>query len=157
MRTCLISIILFCISFATLKADNTKLIVSFKDGNKIAYILDKKPKLTFSNSNLVVAIDDINVDYPLEGILQWSYEDNDITAIANRYKSDDISLCYSKDRIVIMPHKKDCTFLLSSTNGVLVFQTKVKAEEQFVFPLSNLNSGVYIVTVNGISNKITKQ
>lgn len=144
-------------SFASLKAENTKLIVSFKDGNKIAYILDKKPKLTFSNSNLVVAIDDINVDYPLEGILQWSYEDNDVTTITNRYQSDDISFCYSKDKIVIMAHKKESTFLLSSINGVLVFQTRIKAEEQFVFPLSKLNSGVYIVTVNGISNKITKR
>lgn len=157
MRTYLIPIILFFVSFAPLKADNTKLIVSFKDGNKVAYKLNKKPKLIFSNNNLVVAIDDINVDYPLEGILQWSYEDNDVTAIANRYQSDDISFSYSIGRIVIMPHKKDCTFLLSSMNGVLIFQTKIKAEEQFVFPLSKLNSGVYIITVNGISNKITKR
>ena len=44
-----------------------------------------------------------------------------------------------------------------SLNGSLVFKKTVYHNGEYAFPLSNLNTGIYLVNVNGIIYKIQKK
>lgn len=64
---------------------------------------------------------------------------------------------YDSGKMVVSGHMKaGTTVTLYTLNGVPVQQTTVQRDGDYAFPLSGLNAGVYLLSVNGRTLKITK-
>lgn len=150
-----ILLFLLCLPFATSKAnDNMKIVLLHKNGNRISYLLNKKPKLSFTNADIVVSIDNTSIDYPLCDILQLSYEDESVTSVSEIDK-EDVMFSFDNQSLSVTT-STNCTVTLFSTNGDILLQERFKAGKN-KFSLSSFNSGIYILNVNGVSTKIIKR
>ena len=145
---------LFCIS---IMANDLKreLVVWEKDGTKVTYMLYRKPKVTFGETELVITINGIEESYPLESISRFTYEDNattdieDLETASQTYKFNDEYLLFSN-------LKASSCIAIYSIEGMLIFQEYIHNNE-YVFPLSQLTTGVYVVNVNNLTYQIIKR
>ena len=134
----------------------TQLVVWAKDGTMVVYALAEKPKVTFTETDLVITANGVEVNYSLENMARFTYEDNDATAITN-LQTDKTSIKLDGDALLFPALKANSTVSLHTLNGTLVFNKTVKVAGEYSFPLSDLNAGVYVVTVNGLTCKIVKR
>ena len=132
----------------------TQLVVWAKDGTQVAYVLAEKPKVTFTDTDLVITSNGVEVNYSLDNMARFTYEDNTTTAITN-LQTGKASVKLDGESLLFPALKANSTVSLYSLNGTLIFQKKIQEDGKYAFSLSNLNTGVYIVKVNGITYKIT--
>lgn len=134
----------------------TQLVVWAKDGTQVAYALAEKPKVTFTETDLVITANGVEVNYTLENMARFTYEDNTSTAITN-LQTDESSFKLNGESLLFPALKANSTVSVYSLNGTLVFKKTVSQNGEYAFPLSNLNAGVYMVNVNGLTYKIVKR
>lgn len=140
------------------KAENnpTNLVVWAKDGTKVAYALAEKPKVTFTETDLVITAKGVEVNYSLENMARFTYESNDESAIIN-LQTDESPFKLTGESLLFSALKANSTVSVYFLNGTLVFKKTVRQNGEYTFPLSNLNAGVYMVNVNGLTYKIMKR
>lgn len=134
----------------------TNLIVWAKDGTKVAYAFAKKPKVTFTETNLVITIDDIEVNYSLENMIRFTYEYTKETAVRD-LQDNEVSFKLDGNSLLFPDLDANSTIALYALNGTLIFKKTIPASGKYSFPLTNLNTGVYVVEVNGLTYKIIKK
>ena len=134
----------------------TQLVIWAKDGTKVAYALVEKPKVTFTETELVITAKDAEVSYSLENMARFTYEDDSADAITN-LQTDESSFKLDGESLLFLALKANSTVSVYSLNGTLVFKKSVRQNGEYAFPLSNLNTGVYMVNVNGLTYKIVKR
>lgn len=131
------------------------LVVWAKDGTKVAYALAEKPKLTFTESELVVKTDSIEVTYALEQMSRFTYESGSVTGITDLRTDTPFSLI--NEALVFPALPANSMVSVYSLNGSLVFKKTIRTAGEYAFPLSGLNTGVYLVNVNAVTYKIIKK
>ena len=134
-----------------------QLIVWAKDGTKVAYALVEKPKVTFTETDLVITINNIEVDYSIGKMARFTYEENKTTTAITNMQTDESSFKLNGESLLFPNLKANSTVSVYSLNGLLVFKKTVRQNGEYAFPLSNLNTGVYMVNVNGLTYKIVKR
>ncbi|MBR5062885.1 MAG: T9SS type A sorting domain-containing protein [Prevotella sp.] len=147
------------LSFLMTMAENPKtfLVVRAKDGTKVAYALEEKPKMTFTKTDLVINTNSGEIiSYSLENMARFTYEDNSIVGITN-IKTGESPFEINDESLIFPALKGNSVVSIYSLNGTLVFKETIRQEGEYAFPLSNLNAGVYLVTVNGLTYKIVKK
>ena len=132
------------------------LVVWAKDGSKVAFALSKRPKVTFTETDLQITGKGIDANYPLEKMARFTYEMVDITAIKD-IKTEKVAFRFAGESLLFPALKANSTVSIYSLNGTLVFKKKVQADGEYSFPISNLNTGVYLISVNGLTYKIVKR
>lgn len=152
----LLSLLLGFSIFAKAENNPTNLVVWAKVGTKVAYALAEKPKVTFTETDLVITAKGVEVTYSLENMARLTYEDNTLTAITN-LQTDESTFKLDEESLLFPALKVKSTVSVYSLNGALVFNKTVHQNGEYAFPLSNLNAGVYMVNVNGITYKIVKR
>lgn len=152
----LLSLLLGFSIFAKAENNPTNLVVWAKDGTKVAYALAEKPKVTFTETDLVITSNDVEVNYNLENMARFTYEDSTSTAITN-LRTDESSFKLNGESLLFPALKANSTVSVYSLNGALVFKKTIRQNGEYAFPLSNLNTGVYMINVNGLSYKIVKR
>lgn len=157
MKTKLLTILLSLVYLSAMADEpKTHLVVWAKDGTKVAYALAEQPKITFTETDLVIKTNGIEVNYVLDKMARLTYESGEETAIRN-LKSDEVFFKLDGESLLFPNLKANSTVSLHALNGALVFRRTIQADGVYSFPLSNLNAGVYIVTVNGLTYKIVKR
>ena len=145
----------FCL--ITKAEDNqTNLVVWVKDGTKVTYLLAEKPKVTFAENDLVITSKGVVANYSLETIARITYEDNTYTDV-NKLQTDESVFKLDGEFLLFHNLKANSTISFYTPNGILVFKKIVGQNGEYVFPLSNLNTGVNVINVNGKSFKIVKR
>ena len=134
----------------------TQLIVWAKDGTKVAYLLSEKPKITFTETDLVITAKDIEVNYALENMARFTYESNENTAIRN-LETDETLFKLESESLLFPALKSKTIIAIYTLNGAPVMKRTTEESGEYAFPLSNLNAGVYMVNVNGLTYKIVKR
>lgn len=134
----------------------THLVVWAKDGTKVAYALDERPKVTFTEIDLIISSKGVDVNYTLDNMDRFTYESGDNTAIRN-LKTGEVSFRLDGESLLFLNLSVNSTVSLRTLNGTLVFSKTIQEPGEYSFPLSSLNSGVYLVTVNGLTYKIVKR
>lgn len=134
----------------------TKLIVWAKDGTKVAYLLAENPKVTFTETDLVIMTNEVEVNYALENMTRFTYESNTNTAIAN-LQTNGPSFKFDGATLLFPMLKANNTVAVYSLNGALAFKKTIQKDGEYAFSISNLNAGVYIVNVNGLTYKVVKK
>ena len=157
MKQKLLLVLLSCFSLSAM-ADEPKvqLVVWAKDGTRVAYALAEKPKITFTETDLVITDNGVEVNYTLESMARFTYEDNTSMAITN-LQTDESTFKLDGESLLFPALKANSTVSVYSLNGTLVFKKTVRQNGEYAFPLSNLESGVYMVNVNGLTYKIVKR
>lgn len=132
------------------------LVVWAKDGSKVAFALSQRPKVTFTETNLIITGEDIDANYPLDKMARFTYEMVDMTAIKDINTEKD-AFRFTGESLLFPALKENSTVAVYSLNGALVFKKTVLEAGEYSFPISNLNTGVYLVSVNGLTYKIVKR
>lgn len=134
----------------------THLFVWAKDGSKVGYALAENPKITFTETDMIIACTGEEISYPLNNMERFTYESDSESSIRNiqteesPYKLDGESLLFPN-------LKSNTTVFIYTLDGTQVFKKTVRQNGEYAFPLSNLNAGVYMVNVNGLTYKIVKR
>ena len=136
--------------------NETNLVVWAKDGSKVAFALSKRPKVSFTGTDLIITGKDIEVNYALDKMSRFTYEIVDATVVKD-IKTEKAFFQVLGDALLFPALKANSTVSVYSLNGILVFKEIVRTDGDYSFPLSSLNVGVYLVTVNGITYKIVKR
>lgn len=131
-----------------------QLVVWAKDGTKVAFALEEKPQITFTETELVITTKEDN-HYALENIAKFTYEQ--IPDGIKNLLADDAAFILDGESLLFPALKAGSTVSLTSLNGTTVFKKTVKSDGEYAFPLANLNDGVYIISVNGLTYKIVKR
>lgn len=157
MKSKLLLSLLFAFNMLA-KAENnlTHLIVWAKDGTKVAYALKEKPKVTFTEADLVITTNGVEVNYSLASMARFTYENNPSSSITN-LETDKPYFKLEGDMLLFYDLKANSTVSVYSLNGTLMFSKTVQQNGEYAFSLSNLNTGIYLVTVNGLTYKILKK
>ena len=135
---------------------STNLVVWSKDGTKVAYALSEQPKVTFTETELLVTTQSVEVNYPIDNMARLTYESGDETDIRD-LKNDKMSFKKDGEALLFPALKANSTVSIYSLNGKLEFKKTVMTYGEYSFPLSNLSTGVYLVNVNGLTYKIVKK
>lgn len=151
----LVLLSLFCLS-AMADEPKTQLVVWAKDGTKVSYALAEKPKVTFTETDLVITAQGVEVNYLLENMSHFTYADMTTTAITD-LKTGGLFLKFDGESLLFPTLKANSTVAIYSLSGALVFKQTVVQGGEYAFPLSNLNIGSYFVNVNGLTYKIVKR
>lgn len=130
-----------------------QLVVWNKDGSKVAYSLGETPKITFSTDQVLIESNEVLITYPLEKLLRFTYEISDNTSIEN-VTNDQMCFQYNKDSFRFHGLKENSNVSIYAMNGTLIFRKNIEKNCDFIYPISHLKSGVYIVDINGLSYKI---
>lgn len=152
----LLSMLLGLSIFAKAENNPSNLVVWAKDGTKVAYALAEKPKVTFTETDLVITAKGVEVNYSLENMSRFTYESNDVSAIIN-LQTDETPFKLTSGSLLFPALKANSIVSVYSLNGTLVFKKTVRQNGEYAFPLSNLNAGIYMVNVNGLTYKVVKR
>lgn len=151
------TILLLCFCFSAFAEEaKTQLIVWAKNETKVAYALDKKPQINFTDTTLIISVEDVEVSYPLDEMLRFTYGEAPETGILDLQTEE--SQFYFDGTYLLFPSLSAGTKVsLYTLGGALVFTKTVSTNGEYAFPLSNLSQGVYVVNVNGVTYKILKK
>lgn len=134
----------------------TQLVVCAKDGTKVAYILSDEPKITFTESDLVITVNGVEVNYSLEKMARFTYESSDNTVITN-LETDEALFKLEGELLLFLALESNSTIAIYTLNGALVMKKTIQQSGEYAFPLSSLDAGVYVVNVNDLTYKIVKR
>lgn len=150
------TILLLCCCFSAFaKESKTQLVVWAKDGTHVAFALAEKPKVTFTGTNLTITAKDVEVSYTLENMYHLTYEDEMSMAVTDLL-TNRLTFAFDGEFLLFPDLKANSTISIYS-NGLPVFQKIVQRNGEYAFSLSNLAAGVYIISVNGLTQKILKR
>ncbi len=157
----LISIILcLFLSIATFAATSTySLIVSTKDGKRHFFNLLSFPSITIKNSNFVITTNNSTIEFSNSDVQDFTFSDSQETNICSPTEKESVITFNSQGNIVISgiePHSKINIFDITGQK-VQCKISNINSNTKMLF-LSNLNSGIYVISINGFKNfKITKK
>lgn len=134
----------------------TNLVVWAKDGTRVAYALAEQPKVTFTETDLVITAKGVEVNYALANMSHITYDMGDNTSIRD-LKTGKTSFHMTGETLLFPALSANSTVMIHTLNGASVFSKTVLSSGEYSFPLSNLPAGVYLVTVNGLTYKILKK
>lgn len=132
------------------------LVVWTNDGGKTAYALSKRPVLRFTDTEMLITGEGIEATYPLDQFVRYTYESSDFTGIRDLNTEEGYGTV-SGDYLLFPSLKAHSSVSIYALNGRLILQKTIKADGEYAFPLASLPVGIYVVKVNGLTYKITKQ
>lgn len=132
------------------------LVVWAKNNTKVAYALDEKPRISFTDTTLVISVEDVEVSYPLDDMLRFTYGEDPGTGVLDLQTEE--QKFYFDGTVLLFPSlNAGTTVSLYTLGGTLVFTKAVSTNGEYACPLSNLSQGVYVVNANGVTYKILKK
>lgn len=137
--------------------EKTNLVLWTKNGLVVAFALSKKPKITFTETDLQITGEDFDVTYPLDKMVRYTYETEDDATAIKDIQTEEVSFKLTGESLLFPILKANSTVSVYSLDGMLIFKKTVSQDGEYAFPLSNLNTGVYLVSVNGLTYKIVKK
>lgn len=144
---CLMS--LLCIRQATAQT----LVLWLADGTQTDVQLYTQPQVKFQNDKVLITSTVLNMEYPKENILRFTYKGGSTNISSPTGKAN-----YSQqgEQLVFRGIKSDGKVAVYTANGIRVPVTVTRSGDSVTLPLSAIPSGVYLLNVNGRTSKFTK-
>lgn len=133
-----------------------QLVITSKDGKTVIYAFNEEPKVSFTDTELVVTSKDATVSYPLSSMALITYKLGAATGITN-IATDETTFRMDGSALVFPSLAAGSKVTVSTTAGAVVLSKKISTAGKYSFPLSELANGVYMVSVNGQTYKIVKK
>lgn len=133
---------------------NATLVLHHADGTTTDIALFTQPRVTFTAEKLCVTSPVLNLEYPAEEVLRFTFKDEatSITMPQNEadYQRTDGWLIFQgvteKDQVAVY-----------ASNGIRVPVRLAVRGDKLAMPLNSIPQGVYVLSVNGRTSKFTKQ
>lgn len=155
MKKRIILFVLACSSLSTIAGGiNTQLVITTADSSRVVYALNQYPTLTFSNGNVIIATPTTSTSYLLSTIAYFSYENLNNTSVKPNTQKE---IIITDEMITIPELMENSSAALYSIDGRTIMQESVGNNGDYSLSLSNLQSGKYLIVVNGITYKFIKK
>lgn len=129
------------------------LVLHHADGTTTDVQLYLMPRIQFQNDRVLITSSVLDMDYPKENVLRFSYKGaaNGIEGVKN--KAD-----FSRENGQIVFHgiRQSDQVAVYNAKGIRVPVTLTRQGNDVTLPLSAIPSGVYVLSVNGRTSKFTK-
>lgn len=134
--------------------EKTQLTIHSKDGTKVSYILCQQPKVSFSTKEIIVKSNDVDIIYEREEMAKFTYEKVDVqTGIINLSTGE--KAFEILDNAIMFPQLKSNSIInIYSVSGNLIFHKEIPEGGEYMFPLTSIADGVYLVNINSLTYKI---
>ena len=136
------------------RAKPMMLVITAKDGTQSRYVLRTKPRVTVEKPYLIVEADGAMISFDLDELQDMRYElaptPTDIDNVVG-----DTPDASPRESILFGNLPADCQLSVYNLDGKLLFSRQT-GEGSLTLPLDRLDSGIYIVKLNGNTYKIQK-
>lgn len=157
MKKGLLFIILMSVyCWAMAQSEQTQLVIWSTNGTKVAYALNEKPKVTFEQEALVITVGGVKINYDIVKLARFTYVGSDNTAIRD-LKTNKPIFDFDGEQLIFPDLKTDDIVSIYTVGGSLVLRRELSESGKYGLSLSNLDSGTYMVDVNGLTYKIVKK
>ena len=136
---------------------NYYLVLWGKNGEKIAtYALTNKPKIVFAQSEIIITSNNIDIKHQnLSEFSKFTYENQIESGIFNLLTED--KYLFDGESLQFLSLKANSAISVYSLNGSCVINKMTQHSGSYAIPISHLQSGAYIIKVNGLTFKILKK
>lgn len=156
MKKAVLSLFLLMISLSIMADEKINyLYVWAKDRSNIAYALNDNPKISFLDDCLLITVNGMDINYPIEELDYFEYGTSP-TGIKNLETESEL-MSIEGEALLFPKLKANSVISIYALDGAQILMKRITMEGEYMFPLSNLNAGIYMVNVNGITYKIVKR
>lgn len=129
------------------------LVLWHADGTTTDVQLYTQPQVKFQNDKVLITSTVLNMEYPKENILRFTYKGGSTNISSPTAKAN-----YSQrgDQLVFRGIKSGDKVAVYTATGIRVPVTVTRSGDSATLPLSAIPSGVYLLNVNGRTSKFTK-
>lgn len=152
----LLAILLALLGNSQVSAQSPQLVVWLKGGEKVYYNLEDLPITKFSGSDVLITTHTVEVAYPLEQVIRYTYE-NLSTEIESVLAGNDLYVSRQGDVITFQNLHPTTPVQLFSIDGQLLETRNLNAETAVSISLNAYPVGIYVVKVNGVTYKMMKR
>ena len=135
-------------------AKPTTMYIWMKDGSKTIFQLTDKPRLTFSDSDMIVQTISTSITLPYNQLCDITY--NDGSASIEGIKQEGKVFLYDGNDLTFKAGDETLKVMIIRLDGAMLHQLTVRPNDTATLPATTLPKGSYAVVVNGITYKIVK-
>lgn len=150
-KACYIIFSLLC-TFSISAQSALSLEILFKNGTKSYFSFDSNPKISFTESDLVISASDLNIGIPLQTMAKYSFVDK-ISGFDNISSDENRTIRYYDNVIICEGFEKNDMLQVSDISGKTIFTAPV-TDYCTQVDISSISNGIYIVTIQDITIKI---
>lgn len=157
MKRLLLSI---CLLFATLlniSAQETAnaLVIRLLSGETATYLLQEKPHIKFTATDLVITWGEYEANYPVADLERYYFKHIEQTGLDN-LSEELLSLHQAENELIVTGMKQGATINVYTPSGVMIATAKASSDGDAVIQMENFADGVYIVKYGNKTTKIKK-
>lgn len=149
------SIIIFLLIMGSETTLAQRLVIWQKNGTKVSYNLDERPKTTFTAEDLVITTATATISYPLVKIQRYTYEGG--TLSVQYVKADGISISHEGDNVIVKGLTNGKSVTVYSIDGKQLKTKCSDGSDSLTLSLANLPAGVYMIKADEITYKFLKR
>lgn len=129
------------------------LVLHHADGTTTDVQLYLMPRIQFQNDRVLITSSVLDMDYPKENVLRFSYK-----GVSSGIESVKDKAEFSRENSQLVFHgiQQSDKVAVYNVNGIRVPVTLSRQGNDVSLPLSAIPSGVYVLNVNGRTSKFTK-
>ena len=155
MKKILLMLLVAFFATANANAQQSRLVVWQKNGQKVYFELGQQPRTTFKGDKIVITTSGMTTEYDRKNILRYTYEG--ISQEIESMSKDDFGIMQKDDLITIKGAKAYDALRLYDANGILLESKKADGSVPVTFSLAGRAAGVYIINIGNQSFKFMKQ
>lgn len=146
-------IFLLMLAFKAVFLQAQTLVLQHADGTTTDVQLYLMPRIQFQNDRVLITSTVLDMDYPKEDILRFTYK-----GVASDIKPPNINADYSRENGQLIFHgiRQTDKVAVYDAKGIRVPAILSHLGSDVTLLLSAIPSGVYVLSVNGRTSKFTK-
>lgn len=157
MKRLLLSI---CLLFATLPNISAQeianaLVIRLLSGETATYLLQEKPHIRFTATDLVITWGEYEASYPVADLERYYFKHIEQTGLDN-LSEELLSLHQAENELIVTGMKQDGVVNVYTPSGVMIATAKESNDGDAVIQMENFADGVYIVKYGNKTTKIKK-
>lgn len=121
------------------------------NGSTTVVTLSGEPTIKFADGKLIIVTGDATAEFDRQNILRLNYN---VVAGVENISRDNTTIENNGSALIFNNLPSDSDIMVYDMSGRLLKNYVVNGKS-FELPFDNLSSGIYIVSVNGISTKIS--
>ena len=135
-------------------AEAQTLVLYHADGSSTDVELYTKPIVSFQDGKVLITSPVLNMEYPKEEILRFTYTGGAATGISSPCDSTDYAI--RENQLVFHNINPTDKVALYKANGLRVPVRLMHSDNDAVLALSQIPQGVYLLSINGRTTKFTR-